>query len=155
MGLLDGQLCQRAQRLVDIIIIVSTMAVKQQALEDLTNLAMGPTDPCEIVLRNQAMVPSGGDWSIALMIARVIPGCTVRRIISSADGSAIAGLRGRKRIASVDERLSHLQIVDPWEAHANAMVKISWPWARGALSSHQLSSNVSRRAWAWPAESDV
>jgi hypothetical protein len=47
--LLDGSLCQRAQRLVDII-IVSMMVLKQQAPEGRTNLTMGLTDLCEIVL---------------------------------------------------------------------------------------------------------
>lgn len=131
------------------------MALEQEALQDPAYLVMRPRWPCKIVCGNQGMVSSSGNGAITFVISCMIARSTIRGIIGSTDRCSIAALSRYKGVPSLDERRSYREIVPPQEAHANAIVKISWPWTRGALSSHQVSSNLSRRAWACRAESDV
>jgi hypothetical protein len=58
MRLLDSKLCHRAEGLLDVVIVVGQVASKNQTLENLANRVMVSADPCLIMLRNEAMVPS-------------------------------------------------------------------------------------------------
>src|SRR5580765_4026938 len=108
------------------------MAFEKEALQDPAYFVMGPRHPGKIVCGNQAMVSPSGNRAITFMISCMIARSTIRGIIGSTDRCSIAALSRCKGVPSLDERRSYREIVPPREAHANATVKISWPWTRGA-----------------------